>query len=134
MKVRIAMSNIENLMNQTVQHKKYGNGCVIKIEGNHLTVSFSVKECIFCYPEVFEQYLTIEGNEINSLIAEDIIFWKNTEEYQRHEANKKAYMETQAGIQRRKQIQEEKALLQAQRRTGRQFAQNVWKKNTEQKN
>ena len=61
------------LMNQLVIHKKFGQGKVIEQNSNYLTISFSIGDKKFLFPESFESFLKVKNPEIADQIAKLLI-------------------------------------------------------------
>ena len=49
-----------------VIHKTFGEGKIISLKDNLLTVKFSEKESVFIFPECFEGVLTTTDKELES--------------------------------------------------------------------
>ncbi|MGN0174521.1 MAG: hypothetical protein ACI39F_08780 [Acutalibacteraceae bacterium] len=61
-----------NLLNLKVKHSVFGEGVVMKVSGNYMTVKFAVKESKFVYPDSFEKFITAEDASIQAAIIEEI--------------------------------------------------------------
>ena len=61
-----------DILHHPVNHKKNGNGLVIKQDAEYITVRFSNKEVSFQYPQAFEKFLTHADEDIQSLIIAEI--------------------------------------------------------------
>lgn len=65
------------LLNKKVKHKVFGEGKIVRFKGKHLSIKFKVGEKKFVYPDCFENFLTIENEEMDQVIQEEITS-KNT--------------------------------------------------------
>lgn len=57
-----------NLIGQSIQHKAFGNGVIIDLTDNIITICFSKGEKKFIYPDAFSSYLTLKDNSMQSTI------------------------------------------------------------------
>lgn len=57
-----------------VNHKTFGQGTVVSVEGKYITVRFSdtYGDKTFVYPDVFDGYLTYEDESLQKEISETI--------------------------------------------------------------
>ena len=60
-----------NLINETVQHTKFGSGATVEIEQGRVVVKFAEQqeEKSFVFPDAFENFLKFD----NSLIQKDVL-------------------------------------------------------------
>ena len=58
--------------NLKVQHKSFGEGVVIAKNGKYLTVRFETAQKTFVYPDVFENFLSLEDGSVCEEIRNDI--------------------------------------------------------------
>lgn len=63
---------MDNLINSTVYHKKYGRGIITDISSTHIKINFSDELKTFNYPYAFENFLTLENKEIQNTIIKQI--------------------------------------------------------------
>lgn len=55
---------MKELLNKEVNHKKFGVGKVIQIEGDFFWVSFEDMERKFSFPEVFDKHLSLNDKAL----------------------------------------------------------------------
>ena len=58
--------------NLRVKHKSFGEGTVLSKNGNYITVSFTVGNKIFVYPDIFEKFLTLDDGTVSEEILADL--------------------------------------------------------------
>ena len=57
-----------NLLNEKVSHKSLGEGTIVEVEDEVITVQFAKKTSKFTFPAAFEKYLTAQNRAIASMI------------------------------------------------------------------
>ena len=57
-----------NLLNEKVSHKSLGEGTIVEVEDEVITVQFAKKTSKFTFPAAFEKYLTAQNPAIASMI------------------------------------------------------------------
>ncbi len=67
-----------NMIGEKVKHKNFGEGDILRIEENKITVRFSVGEKTFSYPKSFEHFLTVVDGEVQKTIK--VLLEKQKEE------------------------------------------------------
>lgn len=62
------------MINEKVEHKKYGSGEIVEVKDDKITVIFEKinEKKSFKYPESFEKFLVAKNNEFKEKIFEDI--------------------------------------------------------------
>jgi len=62
------------MINEKVEHKKYGSGEIVEVKDDKITVIFEEinEKKSFKYPESFEKFLVAKNNEFKEKIFEDI--------------------------------------------------------------
>ena len=81
------------MINMKVKHKAFGDGIVISIEDSYILIEFPQGVKKFAYPDAFDGYLTVEDEDINQCIQQEI------------ENIKKIEKEKLENLERQKQIQ-----------------------------
>jgi len=61
-----------DIINEKVRHNKFGNGTILSVVGNLITIGFDMEEKTFQYPESFKQFLRFENEELNILAQAEI--------------------------------------------------------------
>lgn len=51
-----------NLINEKVSHKSLGEGTIVEVEDEVITVQFAKKTSKFTFPAAFEKYLTAQNS------------------------------------------------------------------------
>lgn len=74
-----------DLLNMKVRHKIFGEGSVVNVSNNVLTVRFANKESKFNFPSAFEKFLVAEDASIQDQIVEEINKLKLADEIQQKE-------------------------------------------------
>ena len=64
------------LVNLKVNHKSFGGGTVVVMNGKYMTVKFASAEKIFVYPDAFESFLTLEDGSVSDEIKADLVIAK----------------------------------------------------------
>jgi len=54
-----------NLLGEAVRHKVFGEGRIVSVTGNYVTVRFGQEEKTFLFPDAFENFLTLENGELS---------------------------------------------------------------------
>jgi len=82
---------MESLMNEYVEHKKYGHGLIIGEETGNITVKFDSQtgNRIFQFPEAFEQFLVFQ----NELLEEKCLILLQAKKEQLAEENERKRLE-----------------------------------------
>lgn len=57
-----------NLINEKVSHKSLGEGTIVEVEDEVITVKFAKKTSKFTFPAAFKKYLTAQNSAIASMI------------------------------------------------------------------
>lgn len=68
-----------NLLNEKVSHKSLGEGTIVEVEDEVITVQFAKKTSKFTFPAAFEKYLTAQNPAIASMIQGMIVDIKAAE-------------------------------------------------------
>ena len=58
--------------NLEVCHKAFGNGVVVAVSGQYITVKFDSCQKVFVYPDIFEKHLTLADGTISEEIKADL--------------------------------------------------------------
>ena len=61
-----------DLINQTVIHKAFGEGKVINVEKDYITILFTQGEKKFLYPSVFKQFMTMKDAACASFVKSEL--------------------------------------------------------------
>ena len=59
--------------NLEVRHKAFGDGVVIAVKGQYITVKFETAEKVFVYPDIFEKHLTLRDGTVSDEIKLDLL-------------------------------------------------------------
>lgn len=59
-------------VNLAVNHKSFGKGVIVSLQGKYITVKFDSAQKVFVYPDAFESFLTLEDGTISEEITADI--------------------------------------------------------------
>ena len=60
------------LENLNVNHKAFGAGHIIAVNGQYITVKFDATQKTFVYPDIFEKFLTLGDGTVSEDILKDI--------------------------------------------------------------
>ncbi len=60
------------LENLSVNHKAFGAGNIIAVNGKYITVKFESTQKTFVYPDIFEKFLTLGDGSVSDEILRDI--------------------------------------------------------------
>ena len=60
------------LENLNVNHKAFGAGHIIAVNGQYITVKFDATQKTFVYPDIFEKFLTLGDGTVSEDILRDI--------------------------------------------------------------
>ncbi len=60
------------LENLSVNHKAFGAGHIVAVNGNYITVKFEGTQKTFVYPDIFEKFLTLSDGSVSEEILRDI--------------------------------------------------------------
>lgn len=55
-----------SLLGERVKHQVFGEGKIVSVTKNYVTVSFEIGEKVFVYPDAFEKFLTLVNQELSS--------------------------------------------------------------------
>ena len=80
-------------VNIEVNHKTFGTGTVLSVNGKYFTVKFTAAQKTFVYPDAFENYLTLSDGTVTDDILVDIKEVKIKKEKilaEKHEENLRA--------------------------------------------
>lgn len=61
-------SQIMNMQNKTVFHRKFGKGIIVDLNQNKLSVQFDAGKKIFLYPDAFRQFLVLMEKDSKSYV------------------------------------------------------------------
>lgn len=112
------MVEADKLINQTVIHKSFGKGIIIRIvDKKYLEVDFTEKGKVskFAYPSCFYGFLTLEDSSLQVEIDAVVEVWKQESGVLQKEELRHQYEKTMRGIEARRLAAEEKKLKAAQR-------------------
>lgn len=111
------MITAEQLVDQVVVHKIFGEGIVHSVNGTHLEVHFVEKSKVskFAYPSCFEGFLILQNSSLQSEVEKDIEVWRQESGAVQKEALRHQYEMTLQGIEARRIALEEKKLKAAQK-------------------
>ena len=82
-----------NLLNLDVNHRAFGSGTIVSVEGKYITVKFDSADKVFVYPDVFEKYLTLKDGSVPAEIIADLEVSKAAKQKiqdKKHEENLRA--------------------------------------------
>ena len=60
------------LENLNVNHKAFGAGHIIAVNGQYITVKFDATQKTFVYPDIFEKFLTLADGTVTDEIIADL--------------------------------------------------------------
>lgn len=74
------MENIMKIMNQKVEHKRFGRGTIFALKDQRIYVSFGkiFGEKAFSYPQVFEEDMKMCDEEAQEEVLEDIRMYRKS--------------------------------------------------------
>lgn len=59
-----------NLINEKVSHKSLGEGTIVEVEDEVITVQFAKKTSKFTFPAAFKKYLTAQNSMIQGMLGD----------------------------------------------------------------
>lgn len=59
-------------VNIEVNHKTFGAGTILSVNGKYFTVQFANAQKTFVYPDAFEHFLTLSGGVVSDEIQTDL--------------------------------------------------------------
>ena len=78
-----------DLINEKVIHKTLGEGRIISVEGDYMSVSFPDREMNMQYPMAFESILQMKNESLAEVIEKEIIAYKSAKEKKDEQENKR---------------------------------------------
>ncbi|MEE1315160.1 MAG: hypothetical protein UHS49_05285 [Faecalimonas sp.] len=106
----------ERIKGLKVTHTQYGEGAVVELVDCYLLVQFQSGESKkFRYPDVFENFLSTEEEEIFTEIEADLLVRCLEPDYVNRKNLQKMYMRSQEYDRQKKEEQEQKRLEQIEK-------------------
>lgn len=107
----------EQLINQIVIHKVFGEGIVHSVDEQHMEVFFADKNKVskFAYPSCFDGFLKLRNNSLQEEVGKEVESWRQESGTVKKEELRHQYEKTIQGIEARRIAAEEKKLKAAQK-------------------
>ena len=119
------MGEIE-LIHSTVIHKIFGKGIICSMDEKYIEVDFAEKNKVskFAYPSCFQEFLTLENDEMRETMQKVVETWKIENGIDKKEEILKRHEKTVQGIKERQLAVAERKLKAAQRAISHRAAYN----------
>ena len=72
-----------NLLGEHVRHQVFGEGRIVSISKNYVTVRFDIGDKVFVFPDAFEKFLVLSNKELSSRME---AYLKRREQHRRPSA------------------------------------------------
>lgn len=105
-----------NLLNENVRHKVFGEGKIVRQEGDRIYIQFSEEygPKKFVYPDAFEQYLKLYHTSLEQSVLEDL--------------NKKKEQNAAKKIRKQQEYEEEAKIKKAEEKNNKKQAKQTSRK------